>query len=148
LEVTSQPNTDSQKASFPSCYASLAEIGKFVRQNAIASGLNDFAVYAVETAVDEACSNIIDHAYNNCDDQFIGCTCTSTPDGLVVVLRDYGKPFDPDSIIEPDTNASLDNRLAHGLGLHFIRSWMDEHKYEFSPTNGNTLTMLKRRDPA
>ena len=48
---------------FPGRFSSLAKIGRLVRQAAKEAGLNDKSAYDVELAVDEACTNIIEHGY-------------------------------------------------------------------------------------
>ena len=52
-----------KSATFPGRFKSLAKISKFVIEAAKKAGLDDKAIYAVELAVDEAASNIIEHAY-------------------------------------------------------------------------------------
>ena len=47
----------------PGRYENLVKISSFVVQAAKEAGFDAAATYAVELAVDEACSNIIDHAY-------------------------------------------------------------------------------------
>jgi len=49
--------------SFPGKYSSLERIGDFVRKIAKEAGFESLSVYSIEMAVDEACSNIIEHAY-------------------------------------------------------------------------------------
>jgi serine/threonine-protein kinase RsbW len=127
-------------------YDNLVKIGEFVRQAAQHAGLNSFSVYQVETAVDEACTNIIEHAYGKEGAGDIECTCQELPDELVIILRDWGKPFVPTKIHPPNLKAPLKNRQAHGLGLHFIRQWMDEVDFQFTGETGNVLTMVKRKE--
>lgn len=127
-------------------YASLADIATFVRQAAADTGLGDFAVYMVETAVDEACANIIEHAYGGEGQGDILITCQVHPDRLVIVLNDHGKVFNPDDVPEPDIHADLEDQPGHGMGLYFIRKWMDEVSYTSSPQTGNVLTMIKRKE--
>jgi serine/threonine-protein kinase RsbW len=62
-----------------------------------------------------------------------------------VILRDSGRPFDPKTVNLPDLTADLEERESHGLGLFFIREWMDQVQYDYKPGVGNILTMLKRR---
>jgi len=135
---------------FPGRFESLAEIGEFIKQAAEAAGLNERATYEVELAVDEACSNIIEHAYT-CDDDSppserddIQCTCRIGDEGLTIVLRDYGRPFDPQSVPEPDRDADLEEREVGGLGLYLMHRLMDEVDFEFTSDDGNVLTMVKR----
>ena len=130
---------------FPGRYDSLASIGQFVRAQALQSGLDEKAVYQVEMAIDEACSNIIEHAYGAESDGEISLTCRNSAEGLTVILRDTGKPFDPKAVDMPDLTADLEERESHGLGLFFIYEWMDQVHYDYQPGVGNILTMFKRR---
>lgn len=130
---------------FPGRYDSLAEIARFVRQAAADSGLNDFATYMVETAVDEACSNIIEHAYGGEGPGEIEITCQNHTADLTVIIHDWGKTFDPNSVSDPDVNVGLDDLPGHGLGLFFMRKWMDTVDFKFTD-QGNFLTMVKHKE--
>ena len=48
---------------YPANYKNLAFISQFVTEEAEKAGFSPADIYAIQTAVDEACSNIIDHAY-------------------------------------------------------------------------------------
>src|SRR5512136_2726972 len=121
---------------FPGRYDSLAKIADFIRQAAKDAGLNNLAVYAVETAVDEACSNIIEHAYKGENKGTIECSCEIDNEGLIVILHDHGQPFNPDLVPTPDVTASLEERETHGLGIFFMNNWMDEVRFDFQPEDG------------
>jgi serine/threonine-protein kinase RsbW len=135
-----------QTLTFPGRFDSLAAISEFVTIAAEAAGLNDRAVYKVQMAVDEACSNIIEHAYGGEEHGTIECTCRATGEGLTVILRDHGRAFNPDTVPAPDTHAALEDRTGGGLGLYFMHQLMDEVHFEFAPESGNILTMVKRRE--
>jgi serine/threonine-protein kinase RsbW len=135
-----------QTRTFPGQFNSLAEIGEFVTRAAGAAGLSADAVYAVEMAVDEACANIIAHAYGGEGRGDIECTCQINGDKLTVTLRDSGGPFNPFSVPEPDVDAALQDRQEGGLGLYLIRRLMDEVHFEFTPDSGNVLTMVKCKE--
>ncbi len=136
----------SQTLTFPGRFDSLAAISEFVVRAAEAAGFDAHAIYAVQMAVDEACSNIIEHAYGGEGHGTIECTCRIKDDELTVTLRDHGRPFDPTSVPEPDLHASLEERSGGGLGLYFMRQLMDEVHFEFTPDPGNVLTMVKRKE--
>jgi len=131
---------------FPGKYESLEKISRFFRYAAEQAGFNSFSVYAVETAVDEACSNIIEHGYKDKLAGFIECSYQITDIGLKIILVDYGTPFNPNSVPDPNIDLSLEEREAHGLGLFFIRQWMDEFMYEVEGDNGNWTIMVKYHD--
>lgn len=135
-----------QTLTFPGRFDSLAAICKFVTRAAEAAGLDAGAVYAVQLAVDEACSNIVEHAYGGAGQGDIECTCRADDGELTVILRDHGRPFDPAGVPKPDIHASLDERTGGGLGFYFMRQLMDDVHFESTPDAGNMLTMVKRRE--
>jgi serine/threonine-protein kinase RsbW len=130
---------------FPGQFDSLVKISEFVTHAATVAGLGSTAVYAVEMAVDEACTNIIEHAYGGEGRGNIECMCQIDDGELTVTLRDHGCPFDPSSVPEPDVNAALQDRREGGLGLYLIRRLMDEVHFEFTSDSGNVLTMVKHK---
>jgi len=133
---------------FPGRFGSLVTISEFVAAAAEKAGLDERAIYAVQMAVDEACTNIIEHAYGGEGRGDIECTCRIDDDGLTVILRDHGHHFDPSCVPEPDLDACLEDRDVGGLGLHFIRKLMDEARFEVAQDSSNVLTLVKRREMA
>jgi serine/threonine-protein kinase RsbW len=98
-------------------------------------------IYSVQLAVHETCTNIIDHAYIGCSNGRINITLTwiESTRRLVVDVRDTGKPFDIDQVVEP----SLEFPQVHGYGLFLIRSLVDEVTY--TPQSfGNHWRLVKR----
>lgn len=130
---------------FPGRYDSLAKISEFVVQAAKDAGLDSKAVYAVELSVDEACCNIIDHAYGGEGIGDMQCSVQVEPGQLTVILRDQGKPYDPDSVPEPKLNVPLEDLKLGGAGVYLIRKLMDEVHYESNPESDNVLTLVKRQ---
>jgi len=90
-------------------------------------------------AVDEACANIIKHAYNGATDQPMIITARLIENGIEVVLRDYGKKADPEEIKPRE----LDDIRPGGLGVHLIRSAMDSVVFDNTLPEGNQLTLVK-----
>ncbi len=137
---------------FPARYESLAEICDTVTRAAQKAGLDEAAIYAVQTAVDEACTNIIEHAYANQPGE-LECQCSDDEQVFRVTLQDHGQPFDPSSVPAPDVQARLEERAIGGLGLYFMRQLMDEVNFEFQAAGGGTpgnniLTLVKRKPPS
>ena len=131
---------------FSARYENLAAIDRFVADAARHAGFDNCAVYQVQLAVDEACSNIIEHAYGGESQGVIECTRRIQDGDLTVVLRDYGRPFDPTSVPEPDVEADLEDRPEGGLGLYLISRIMDEVTFDFDSETGNVLTLVKRKE--
>jgi anti-sigma regulatory factor (Ser/Thr protein kinase) len=133
---------------FPAVLDSLGEICVLVTQTAQDAQLGPQAVYAVQVAVDEACSNIIEHAYGGRGLGSIRCTCRILEDRLVIELQDHGCAFDPAKVPKPDLEAELSDRPAGGLGVYFIKQLMDDVQFESNPQEGNKLTLTKYRETA
>jgi anti-sigma regulatory factor (Ser/Thr protein kinase) len=121
----------------------LEKICDYITHFANEAGLNETEVYAVQLAVDEAATNIVEHGYGVECPSRIDVTCEILEDGLKVVIYDDAAPFDPASVPEPEINVSLEDIKSRGLGVFFMRKMMDDVKYETSPDKGNTLTMIK-----
>jgi serine/threonine-protein kinase RsbW len=128
---------------YPGRFENLAKISEFVVQAAKAAGLNAEAVYAVDLAVDEACTNIIEHAYGGETKGNIRCTCTAMKNGLKIVLHDTGRPFNPARVPPPEVKARLKDLKSRGAGLFLMQKMMDEVSFEFTQGEGNILTMVK-----
>jgi serine/threonine-protein kinase RsbW len=130
---------------FPGRYESLEKIALFIRSEAEQLGLSHSELFAVETAVDEAVSNIIEHAYKGEDVGDIKCICSRSDDTLTIVLEDQGAPFDPAKIPLPDLSAPLKKRKDNGLGFFMMNQWMDEVRFEFC-CGLNRLIMVKHKE--
>lgn len=129
----------------PGRFESLARISEFVTAAAKSAGLADDDVFHVEMAVDEACSNVIEHAYSQQSGN-IELTCSADESGIFeVVILDHGQSFDPAAIPQPGSidPEQLDILQEGGLGLYFMRKLMDEVRFEFVPGDGNRLVMIK-----
>ncbi len=122
----------------------LHEISDFVEQAAHARGLGESQVYDVQMAVDEACTNVIEHAYHGRKDGTIDITCEQRGKEFVVVIQDFGEPFDPKKVAKPRTRDPLSRRNIGGLGIFFMHKLMDRVHFDFSSGNGNRLTMVKK----
>ena len=140
---------DERRLTVPGTFESLAQISDFIVQVARDAGFDDDGVFHVQMAVDEACSNIIEHAYGGGLTGDIELTCVrEAGNHLRIDIRDQGRPFNPDDVPAPSFRndmTDLDEMKVGGLGLFFMRKLMDEVTFHFEATTGNHLTMIKRR---
>ena len=114
---------------FRAAVSSICEIKGFCKDD-----LNN-----VILAVDESCSNIIKHAYGGPTDRPIQAKINISAEKFEIYLRDFGKKADPKKI-KP---RNLDDVRPGGLGVHFIKSVMDEVVYDNSFDLGNQLKLVK-----
>ena len=131
-------------AIFPARFDQLNAIREFAAQAARDAGMGDSDIDAVQLAVDEACSNIIEHAYRGVKGGDIECTCDPGPNAVTVALRDHGRPFDPRKVPPADLTSDISHRRIGGLGVYLIHALMDEVRFEALGASGNVLTLTKR----
>ncbi len=152
---------DKQTISVPGRYEKIQQVCQFVAQGAVQAGLTDTAVFHIELACDEACTNVIEHAYGGEDVGEIVVSWQVQGDHFVITIYDHGRPFDPAAVPSPPTAPSTttlptadnltDNKFLEtirigGLGIHFMRTLMDDVRYHFDD-DGNTLTLIKKISP-
>ncbi|MCX5998339.1 MAG: ATP-binding protein [Chloroflexi bacterium] len=121
----------------------LSAIGEFVTRVMEDGGADPKSVFEVQLVVDEACTNIIQHAYSGGRGE-IDIWCEMTGDDFIVTIKDQGKPFDPNSAPAPDLDADVEKRRVGGLGIFLMKRMMNEVTYRRMVENGNELTMRKR----
>jgi serine/threonine-protein kinase RsbW len=125
-------------------FHNLAQISEFVGNVAAQMGFSPKGIYAVQMAVDEACTNIIEHGYEGEDRGDLELICVPQKDVLQITIRDWGRPFNPEEVPDPDIMAPLEERSERGLGLFLMRKLMDEVSFRIDAEQGNEVIMKKR----
>lgn len=126
-------------------FKNLAKIDQFIEQVGLQADFDDATIYNVRMAVDEACTNIIEHAYGGEGKGAIRLVCEPQTEGLLITIYDQGQRFDPTSIRNLDINAPLEARSNNGMGVYLMRQLIDTVTYRFDTPEGNQLILFKRR---
>ena len=121
----------------------LAEIRDFISSAALNAGFTKDAIDNIILAVDEACTNIIKHAYKYFPDGEIVLTLKMAKDLFTIEIIDYGNSFEPGLIPNPDLKKYLDQRRVGGLGMYLMKTLMDEVKYKTVPGKFNQVSLSK-----
>ena len=116
----------------------------FVVAQAREMGLDERAIHHCYLAVDEACTNIIEHGYGaNCGECMIDVFCQRDAQGLTIIISDDSPPFDPLTRTDPDPHTPITERGDGGWGIFFIKKLMDNVTYSYEGGR-NRLVMLKK----
>ncbi len=127
----------------PAQLEQLAEVRHFVSDAAARLACAGETIDDLILATDEAVTNIIVHGYQSQAGE-IHLMVGQQPGACVVVLQDNAPAFNPNNAPQPDISAPLDVRPLGGLGVHLIRSLMDEMHYRQNEDGSNELTLVKR----
>lgn len=129
----------------PAACENLEHIRGFVSGIAGRMGFSEEQISQIELIVDEACCNVIKHAYKNntSPDNTIQMTIQKFVNKIEIVIADKGPGFDPATIEQPDWKRYQKKMIMGGLGLYLIKSFSDELQFSFQPGVRNEVKMVK-----
>ena len=119
-------------------------VREFVASAAKDAGFDEITINNIIIAVDEACTNIIKHAYENKPDNSVDVSITFDNNKFNIIIKDKGKSFDPSKISSPNMNEYFKQYKVGGLGIHLMRSLMDEVIYNSKPNEYNQMVLSKQ----
>ncbi len=121
----------------------LSVIRDFISSNAHKAGISTEAADNIMLAVDEACTNIIKHAYKSYPEGEIIIKINYDIKKFTILIIDYGKTFDPTSVPKPDLKKYYHEHKVGGLGIYLMRTLMDDVKYTTVPGKYNQVLLSK-----
>ena len=125
----------------PSQPERLRLIRAVIAEAAQSIGCSQDCVRDIVLAVDEACQNVIRHAYGGDPDREIYLDIRLDEDHIVFDIVDFADPVD----VEKIRPRNLDDVRPGGLGTHFIKECMDKTEYPPPPEGaGNMVRMAKK----
>ncbi|MBA2737140.1 MAG: ATP-binding protein [Pyrinomonadaceae bacterium] len=128
----------------PSSTENLALIREFVGSIAQQSGFDTSDIGKLELAIDEACANVIEHAYGHDISKEVIIRATLDDETLRIDVEDTGRGFDPELIEQEKLEQLVNKRRSGGLGMRLMKTLMDEVHYEIEPGKKNELHMVKK----
>lgn len=96
--------------------------------------------FEIETALREALANAIIHGAKEDREKLVQlCVACDESRGILIIIRDPGPGFSPDSIPSPVIGQNVFS--SHGRGIFIINQLMDEVRFE---RGGTEIYMRKR----
>jgi len=135
--------TESFHLQLPSHTDFLDLIRDFISKLSGYAGFDEENVYKISLAVDEACTNVIRHAYDQGDARIIDIEAEISNGQFTVIVSDTGKGFNPDDVAEPDLQDFILRHKVGGFGLYLIRTLMDKVDFSIKPGVRNAVLMTK-----
>ena len=128
----------------PSSTENLALIREFIGSAAAQAGFDEKETGKLELAVDEACANVIEHAYGHDVSKEVIIRVRLSDEMLSIDIEDTGNGFDPKLVNQEELEQLISKRKTGGLGMRLMKTLMDEVRYEIEPGKKNALHMMKR----
>jgi serine phosphatase RsbU (regulator of sigma subunit)/anti-sigma regulatory factor (Ser/Thr protein kinase)/transposase len=138
-----EPKRRMFRLEIPSVEIELLAVKDFVQRVCDAAGCNSKETSNIKLAIDEACSNIIRHAYQGKSDGKIVLEMGISIIDLKIKITDYGKSFKFKNIKDPDLNHYVDIGKKGGLGIWLIKKVMTRVSYKAYPDH-NELVLYRR----
>lgn len=133
----------SEKLTVNSNTDNLSLIREFTRASAEKVGFSEDIIGKIILAVDEACTNIIKHAYKNYPAGKIDIEIEYSNSRFAIKIVDQGITFDIQKVPEPDIQEYYKQKRVGGLGVYLMKKLMDEVNYSTLKDNKNQIEIVK-----
>lgn len=122
----------------------LSKIRDFVSSNASEAGFNKDEIDEMILAVDEACTNVIKHAYKYSPERDIRIEIKFNKSAFTINIEDDGISFNPDVVPAPDLQKYYREHRVGGLGMYLMKTLMDKVEYKSEPGKFNRVSLTKK----
>lgn len=140
-------NVQAVKVELPSQTDYISLVRQFVGGVAKKAGFTDIDIEKIELALDEACSNVLQHAYKFETNNRYEIELIVDKLKLDIIITDQGDSFQFHDHVAPDIEQHISELNVGGLGIFIMQQMMDEVRYESLPDSGNVLRMVKYISP-
>ncbi len=130
----------------PSDTSVLGLVRELTRKMAEVAGFDPGTAERLALAVDEAATNVIEHAYRGARDESLLLRFEDGPQALAIEIVDSGASVDPRSFPQVDLRRYTAERRTGGLGVHLMSKIMDS--VTFKRRGGKNVCRLVKRKAA
>lgn len=106
-------------------------------------------VLAFQLSLEELATNVINHGYRDGGEHAFTVAFSAEGGRVTAVVTDDAPAFDPLARPPVDIHAPLEERAIGGLGIHLVKKFMDDVRYEHRDGR-NVLALVRtlRRAPS
>ena len=121
----------------------LADVRSIVRAFSLKCGFPREEAEKIALAVDEACTNVIKHAYKFDSEKEYSIRLLQLSDCIAIEVIDNGMIFNPLDAKNVDIASHVRSFKRGGLGIHLIKNLIDEIEYHSEPGKRNIVRLKK-----
>jgi len=129
----------------PSETAYLGLVRELTKRMAEVAGFAEPVAERLALAVDEATTNVIEHAYKGASDREIELRFEDRGPDFRVEIVDTGQMVDPRAVPRVDLDRFVSERRTGGLGVHLMEKIMDSVTFRRSARR-NVCALVKHKD--
>jgi serine/threonine-protein kinase RsbW len=134
---------ETTELTFPSRIDSIAEAAAAAAEVARRAGFTEDALFGIDMAVRESVTNAVLHGNREDESKPVEVGFHNSAAGLRITVRDRGQGFDPAGVADPTDPQNI--LKASGRGILFMRTFMDDVRWERHPQGGMVVEMLKKK---
>lgn len=135
--------SDVLSLSIPADLSYLSMAHNFVREASRQRGFSGDDLYKIELSLEEAMTNVIQHAFTEDEKESFQIVCRHVPLGIEIVIREKGMPFDPRQLPEYRSGDDAENLSTSGMGIFLMRQSMDEVSFHNLGMEGKETRLVK-----
>ncbi len=131
----------------PSDTAFLGVVREVTKKMAEIAGFDAAVADGIALAVDEATTNVLEHAYRGATNRTVELRFEDRGESLRVEVVDNGRAVDPKAVPQVDLSQYASERRKGGLGVHLMGKIMDS--VTFRRDGGrNVCSLIKKKSAA
>ena len=138
--------THTSKMVIPNDIMYLPAILAYVSEIARKCGFPPARVNRILLGVEEAASNIIEHAFNPGQEETFEIECCETALDLRIIMREKGIPFDPEQITQYVNREQPEEQSERGLGIFLMKKFMDDVSFVNRGRDGKETVLVAYRN--
>lgn len=122
-------------------YAGIA--GKFVANVAEKIGFDTDEIRTIDRGMEKALANVMEYSFEPGELTMFDVECERVPEGIRIVIRDRGLPFDPSLYIPEGSTAQSRGDSESAAGLKKLKEYMDEVEFHNLGKEGKETVLIK-----
>ena len=127
----------------PASTTYLSAINCFISELATTTGLPSQDIDFLLLAIEEAITNVIEHAFLPDEGGTLEIICEHTPLEFTVKIRDKGLPFDPSLVQKQEVSQDMEHIALPGMGFRLMKSSVDKLTFHNLGYEGKEVVLTK-----
>ncbi|TVQ84595.1 MAG: ATP-binding protein [Chromatiaceae bacterium] len=126
----------------------LARVERWLAETVAAWSIPERAAFALDLVMNEAVTNVVNHAYRDTGVREIRILLRHTDDWVEIEVSDDGEAFDPFAVPVVAAPTDLEQASIGGRGIHLIKAFTDDRDYRRVAGRNHLRLRIETSDPS